>query len=69
MLSPRFVGAAARRAGLSPLFCEATISRRPVCLLQHTFPPIGSSKLGGFRVPSSFERFPSAFLEFNLIEI
>ena len=47
-LSPRCVGAAARRAGLSPLHCDAPISRRPVCLLQHTFHPIGSLTLGGF---------------------
>ena len=53
VLGPRCVGAAARMAGLSPLLCEAPISRRPVCLLQHKFPPIGSSELGGFsRVPA-----------------
>ena len=39
MLSPRCVGAAARRAGLSPLHCDAPISRWPVCLLQRTFTP------------------------------
>ena len=46
-LSPRCAEATARRAGLSPLLCEAPISRRPVCLLRHTFPPIGSSVLRG----------------------
>ena len=34
--------------GLFPLHCDAPISRRPVCFLQHTFPPIGSLALGGF---------------------
>ena len=53
MLSPRFVGAVARRAGLSPPHCDAPISRRPVCLLQRTFTPFGSLALGGFsRVPA-----------------
>ena len=47
-LSPRCVGAAARRAGLSPLFCDAPISRRPVCFLMHTLPPFGPAELGGF---------------------
>ena len=42
-LSPRCVGAAARRAGLSPLFCDAPISRRPVCFLMHTLSPFGVS--------------------------
>ena len=37
VLSPRCVGAAARRAGLSPLHCEAQLSCRPVCFLQHKF--------------------------------
>ena len=32
-LSPRCVGAAARRTGLSLLLCDALVSRRPVCLL------------------------------------
>ena len=51
-LSPRCVGAAARRAGLSPSFCDAPISRRPVCFLRHTLTPLGSAELGGFsRVP------------------
>ena len=51
-LSPRCVGAAARRAGLSPSFCDAPISRRPVCFLLHTLTPLGSAELGGFsRVP------------------
>ena len=52
VLSPRCVGAAARRAGLSPLHCEAPLYCWPVCFLQHTFPPIGSLALGGF-FPSS----------------
>ena len=47
-LSPRCVGAAARRAGLSPFFCDAPISRRPVCFLMHTLPPFGPAELGGF---------------------
>ena len=47
-LSPRCMGAAARRAGLSPLFCDAPISRRPVCFLMHTLPPFGPAELGGF---------------------
>ena len=47
-LSPRCVGAAARRAGLSPSFCDAPISRRPVCFLMHTLPPFGPAELGGF---------------------
>ena len=42
------MGAAARRAGLSPLFCDAPISRRPVCFLMHTLPPFGPAELGGF---------------------
>ena len=65
VLSPRCVGAAARRAGLSPLHCEAPLSRRPVCFLQHTFPPIGSLALGGFsRVPAD-----GSFLQFLNFEI
>ena len=51
VLSPRCGGAAARRAGLSPLHCEASISCRPVCFLKHTFPPIAPLALGCF--PSS----------------
>ena len=47
-LSPRCVGAAARRAGLSPLFSDAPISRRPVCFLMHTLSPFGPAELGGF---------------------
>ena len=42
------MGAAARRAGLSPFFCDAPISRRPVCFLMHTLPPFGPAELGGF---------------------
>ena len=34
------MGAAARRAGLSPIHCDAPISRRPVCFLLHTLTPL-----------------------------
>ena len=52
-LSPRCVGAAARRAGLSPSFCDAPISRRPVCFLMHTFPPLDQRSSEGFsQVPA-----------------
>ena len=52
------MGAAARRAGLSPLQCDAPISRRPVCFLLHTHPPFGPVELGGF-FPSSCGRIHS----------
>ena len=51
-LSPRCVGAAARRAGLSPSLCDAPISRRPVCFLLHTLTPLDPRNSEGFsRVP------------------
>ena len=47
------MGAAARRAGLSPSFCDAPISRRPVCFLMHTFPPLDQRSSEGFsQVPA-----------------
>ena len=52
------MGAAARRAGLSPLLCGAPISRRPVCFLLHTHPPFGPEELGRF-FPSSCGRILS----------
>ena len=64
-LSPRCVGVAARRAVLSLFHCEAPLSYRPVCFLQHTFPPFGSLALGGFpRVPAG-----GSFLHFLNSEI
>ena len=51
-LSPRCVGAAARRAGLSPSLCDAPISRRPVCFLLHTLTPLDPRNSEDFsRVP------------------
>ena len=52
-LSPRCVGAAARRADLSPSLCDAPISRRPVCFLLHTLTPLDQWNSDGFpRVPT-----------------
>ena len=47
------MGAAARRAGLSPFLCDAPISRRPVCYLLHTLTPLDQWNSEGFpRVPT-----------------
>ena len=46
------MGAAARRADLSPSLCDAPISRRPVCFLLHTLTPLDQRNSEGFsRVP------------------
>ena len=46
------MGAAARRANLPPLLCDAPIYRRPVCFVLHTL-LLGPVELGGFsRVPA-----------------
>ena len=54
------MGAAARRAGLSPFFCDAPISRRPVCFFRHTLTPLDPRNSDGFsRVPTDSGPEPS----------